>query len=336
MKERIRTLLLSRGACAVGFARAGEVDPTVTARYEKWIGEGRHGEMAYLERHIPLKRHTDNVLPGAKTVISLAFDYTPEQWRDSDLPKIAAYAYGKDYHTELRKLLRPALEELKREYGGKWRVCIDSAPVAERFWALKSGIGIQGRNGNVIIRGHGSFCFLVELLTTLEIEPDEAQFETCENCGLCVKACPAKAILCDGEIDASKCINYLTIEKKTEFKPAESRLLTSGPFLYGCDECQQACPHNKTSAADPHPSAPESTPFPSAPGIPTNPSPLGSRHPAPSHRHPALPIILSLTPEAILFMTPEVFKKTFSSSPLLYASYETLRRNALALLKNTP
>ena len=245
MKEDIRNILLEAGAVAVGFAQAGEIDSEFHEYFTKWIEKGYHGEMAYLERHIPLRHHTDFVLPGAKSVISLAFSYAPKEWRPLDQPMIAAYAYGEDYHKSLRRILKPVVKLFETKYGGNWRICIDSAPVAERFWAMKSGIGKRGLNSCIIVPGCGSLCFLVELLTTIELEPDSPSFSECDRCGLCVAECPAKAIHEDGTFEACKCINYLMIEKRTPLSDEESELISTPPgYLYGCDRCLRICPHN--------------------------------------------------------------------------------------------
>ena len=247
MKEEIRKAIKSAGASEVGFARAGSIDDKAALEYEKWIEGGNHGEMDYLSRHLPLRKHTDFVLSGAKTVISCAFSYVPEKIRDESLPVIAAYAYGEDYHEVIRKRIGELLKYFTDSYGGKWRLCIDSAPMAERYWAVKSGIGKRGINGGVIVEGCGSMCFLAEILTTLEIEPDSPCEESCMECGKCVEACPTHALKANGELDASRCINYLTIEKKGEFTENEKKLINEGgkEILLGCDECIKVCPHNK-------------------------------------------------------------------------------------------
>lgn len=300
MKETIREFLLSSGATAVGFAKAGKIDESVGKQYDAWIKEGCHGEMSYLERHSPFKEHTDHVLPEAATVISLAFGYSPERWRTPDLPLIAAYAYGEDYHIVIREKLFPIIRDLKAKYGGKWRLCIDSAPIAERYWAVKSGIGIRGINGSVISRDGNGFCFLAEILTTLEIEPDKPSADWCCKCGACIKECPSKAIRGDGTIDSRRCINYLTIEKKNELNQSELSIISSGKtgFLYGCDLCLRMCPHNKTSLT-------------SSKSI-----------------FKADERIMNLTLEEILSMTTEEFKKRHPRSPILYAGFSKLRNIA--------
>lgn len=306
MKEEIRKILLSSGAQAVGFSKAGEIDIYVHEGYKDWIQKGWHGEMEYLRRHISLRQHTDSVLSGAKTIISLAFSYVPQKYRPINLPSISSYAYGDDYHIILRAILKPFVKEIQLKYGGKWRICIDSAPIAERYWAMKSGIGKRGVNGSIIVEGCGGLCFLVEIITTLDIHADAysdiSSDISCKNCGICKLMCPGKAIKGDGTIDSRKCLNYLTIEKKSELSMEEKEMVSSGSgFLYGCDKCLRVCPHNSQKLINP------------------------TSNFLPNKE------ILSLTPEKILKMDESTFKTLFSSSPLLYGSYTKLRRNALTI-----
>lgn len=306
MKERIRRLLLDAGAAAVGFAEAGDIDPVVHKEFERWIEAGYNGEMEYLGRHVPLRKTTESVLPGSRTVISLAFSYVPEKWQPDSEPCIAAYAYSEDYHIRLKEILSPTVARLKEDYGGKWRICIDSAPIAERYWACRSGIGRRGLNGNVIVEGCGSMCFLVEILTTCIIEPDMPSISECERCGACMEVCPGGAIRVDGTVDASRCVNYLTIEKKSEFTQREKEILRKGAgFLYGCDRCLRVCPHNHGS-----------------------------------HRGNGmflpLPQMTALNVSQILEMDEAEFKKRFNRSPLAYAGWSRLLKNALVITATNP
>lgn len=305
MKEKIRQRLITCGASSVGFTRAGEISREVDEKFAGWIGEGCNAGMDYLSRHRGLRFSTESVLPESKTVICLTFGYHPSEWRDPKLPYIASYAYGDDYHLVLREVLTPVVKDFKQEYGGKWRICIDSAPVAERYWACKSGVGYTGRNGAVISQKSGSLCFLVEILATIEIPEDTPLMKKCEECGKCVEVCPGKALRPDGTIDSGKCINYLTIEKKGDFSQEEIQILKSGQgFLFGCDLCLRVCPHNHAKVMENR-----ETLFPISPAVKT------------------------LTPDLILKLQESEFNALFSRSPLLYAGYSKLIRNSLALKK---
>ena len=304
MKELIRKSLLSVGALAVGFSEAGDISKDSDHEFKEWIENGFHGEMDYLKRHSFLRQNTRNVLEDAKTVISMAFGYGNNISRDSSLPSIASYAYYNDYHIVIRKALKPIVSDFQKAYGGNWRICIDSAPVAERFWAIKSGIGFRGKNGMVIVPEYGSNVFLTEILTSVEIESDISMETECVGCGKCLKICPAGALLGNGCIDARKCINYLTIEKKSEYSAWEKNLLKNGTgHFYGCELCSKICPHNMKGSC------------------------------SPSSIFSLRPEMLTLKPEDVLSMSEDDFKSFFKDSPIAYGGYERLIRNAL-LLKN--
>lgn len=297
MKEEIKKKLLEAGAMAVGFAKAGEIDPSVSSSYEDWITNGMNAGMVYLQRHIPWRRNTENVLQGAKTVISLAFSYVPEIWRKPDLPLIACYAYGEDYHEVLRKKLKPVITDFQKKYGGNWRICIDSAPVSERYWAMRAGIGKKGVNGSIIVEGCGSFCFLCEILTSLELKPDSPSDEKCNGCGACMEACPAKALLGNGCMDSRRCLNYLTIEEKLENRTSESINGPNRGVIFGCDICQRVCPHNRDLKPT---SIPEFNPINE---------------------------ILNISEDYFLNIEEDKFKSLFSCSPLRRAGLNKLKDN---------
>ncbi len=244
-KDDIRSRATAAGAFRTGFARAGALPESELRRYDAWIADDFCGEMDYLRRHATLRAHTDNVLPGAKTVIAMAFPYAP----DVHHPHIADYALGADYHSVLRLRLDDVVRFLADNFGAESRICTDSAPIAERFWAVRSGIGFIGDNHQLFIPGYGCGFFLAEILTTLEIEPDEPCREECLKCGRCRTACPGGALLPDGRFDARRCQSYLTIEHKGEIPAGQD----FGPRIYGCDVCRRVCPLSADALVEPLP-----------------------------------------------------------------------------------
>lgn len=299
--EILRRGILGCGAVAVGFASAAEVEAEVMSRYRRWIGEGNAAGMDYLARHAILKVHPRSVLEDVSTVISVAFSYAPGRRRDPSLPHIACYAYGLDYHDVLRSRLSPVVDSLKTEHGGSWRICIDSAPIPERYWAMRCGVATRCRNGSVAVDGFGTYIFLAEILTSLEIAPDEPTEGVCAECGACVRSCPQNAIAKDGTVDARRCINYLTIEHRGDWE-GEMKGYMSTPAarhsLFGCDICQDVCPLNR--------------------GIP----------PSGIDEFQSREGILSLTAEDVAAMDREEFSRFFKGSPIKRGRYEGLLRNA--------
>lgn len=299
-KECLRSLFLDAGAVAAGFAEAGETDAAEKENYSRWIAEGKHAAMSYLEKHLPLKSHPRHVLEGATTVISVAFSYAPAEFRDPSLPMIATYALGKDYHEVIKRRLRPVVTEFRRRYGGTWRICVDSAPLAERYWAMKCGIGIRGKNGSVIVKNHGSYIFLAEVLTTLEIAPDAPSEGECMGCGKCRSRCPMQAITENGTIDSRLCLSYLTIEHRGEWEKdirSEMQRRGVGDCLFGCDVCLRVCPHN----------------------IGVKPTKIEEFQPDSD--------IIILSADDVRAMDETGFGKLFSSSPVRRAGLDGLRRN---------
>ncbi len=231
----------SLGIEKTGVATASVVDADAVSMYEQWIALGQHGEMNYLERYGDVRNDPRLLLPSARSIISCAINYHPRQLQHNNAPQIASYALGRDYHEVVKERLEELAGFIRENWGGETRVCVDTAPLRERYWAVKAGLGFIGRNNQLIIPGKGSFFFLGEIITTLEIEPDEPCGLNCGNCGACIKSCPTGALQPDGSIDARRCISYLTIEYKGDLPDN----LPIGNRLYGCDSCQWACPHNK-------------------------------------------------------------------------------------------
>lgn len=230
---------LATGAVAVGWSAAATVDSTARQMFLQYLSEGRFATMDYMGRHLSVRFDPRELLPGARTVISFAFSYAPCERRADH--RIALYAYGRDYHKELPKRLRPFCRYLEQRYGAATRICVDSAPVMERYWAQRAGIGRCGRNGALIVPGYGSLCFLAEVITDAVVEHlDTAAADLCAGCGKCVAACPTGALSLNG-FDAGQCLSYLTIEHRGQWK---TDINPSAVPLFGCDACMRACPFN--------------------------------------------------------------------------------------------
>ena len=243
----------------VGFARAERLDEE--ARHlESWLQQGAHGRMAYMENHFDLRIDPTKLVPGAKSVICLAFNYfNPEKQQDPEAPRISQYAYGEDYHFVVKDKLKVLLAFMQENIGAVAGRCfVDSAPVLEREWARRAGIGWNGRHTLTINPKRGSFFFLAEIICDLPLLYDDPIRDHCGTCRRCIDACPTGAISPEGYfVDASKCISYLTIELRDEI-PSEFKGQTDH-WMFGCDVCQDVCPWNRFSkrheepAFEPHP-----------------------------------------------------------------------------------
>lgn len=238
VKQSIRSSILAAGACAVGFAEAGPVEEQYADAYSQWIEQGCHGEMAYLDRYHDVRRDPRLLLDGAKTIICCAFDYR----QAAHHALFADYSLGRDYHDVIRERLTPVADEIRQRFGGDTRICVDTAPNRERYWAARAGVGILGLNGLLIVDGVGSKVFLAEILWTGTVTPDASRLaESCMRCGACLKACPGQALSGDGTLDARRCNSYLTIEYRGELPDG----LKLPGRIYGCDICQDVCPYNR-------------------------------------------------------------------------------------------
>ncbi|MCB9200658.1 MAG: tRNA epoxyqueuosine(34) reductase QueG [Flavobacteriales bacterium] len=299
IKQQAREL----GFLACGVARAGFLAEEAP-RLEQWLREGRQGTMSYMERHFDLRLDPRKLVPGARSVISLAFNYhAPPQQQDPDAPKLSTYAYGRDYHKVLRKRLKPLIAFIHEQYGEvALRAFVDSAPVLEKAWAERAGIGWRGKHTNVIRQGTGSWFFLCELITDLELEPDPPATDHCGTCRRCIDACPTEAITPYG-VDGSRCISYLTIELK-EAIPVEFSGKMEG-WAFGCDICQQVCPWNR----------------------------FATPHQEPEFRPKAE--LMGLSTDDWYGMTEVVFDRLFEGSAVKRTKYDGLRRN-LRFLEASP
>ncbi len=217
-------------------------------RLETWLNKGYHGEMKYMENHFDKRLNPTLLVDGAKSVISLSYNYFPKVKIDEiNNFKISKYAYGEDYHEVIKDILKEMVAELQEEIGVfGFRVFVDSAPVLEKAWARKSGLGWVGKNANLITKKHGSFYFLAEIICDLELEYDLAVTDHCGSCRACIDACPTQAIVSDRIVDGSKCISYATIELKNEIPDYFNGKMDD--WMFGCDVCQDVCPWNRFSA----------------------------------------------------------------------------------------
>ncbi|MBK7103327.1 MAG: tRNA epoxyqueuosine(34) reductase QueG [Flavobacteriales bacterium] len=283
------------GFLACGVARA-EYLVEEAPRLERWLREGKHGEMGYMANHFDMRLDPRKLVPGAKSVISLAFNYYTESKQiDPEAPKLSTYAYGRDYHKVVKQRLKPLVAFIQEQFGQiEFRTFVDSAPVLEKAWAQRSGIGWVGKHTNVIRQGSGSFFFLCEIILDLELEPDAPATDHCGTCRRCIDACPTDAITPYG-VDGSRCISYLTIELK-DMIPQEFEGKMEG-WAFGCDICQQVCPWNRFST--PH-NEPEFTPKPE---------------------------LMGLSADEWYGMTEVVFDRLFEGSPVKRTKYEGLKRN---------
>ena len=293
------------GFLACGVARAEFLEEEAP-RLERWLREGRHGTMGYMERNVDVRLDPRKLVDGAKSVISLAFNYyTPPKQTDPQAPKLSAYAYGRDYHKVVKQRLKPLVAFIQLRFGEvAIRAFVDSAPVMEKAWAQRAGVGWAGKNGNVIRQGTGSFFFLCELITDLELAPDAPAADHCGTCRRCIDACPTEAIIQPYVVDGSKCISYFTIELK-EAIPQEMK----GRFqnwVFGCDVCQQVCPWNRFS-----------TPHNEADFTPKQ-------------------ALMDLTAEEWHDMTEVLFEELFHASAVKRTKFNGIKRNLAFLGKEEP
>lgn len=280
-----------------GIAKAEQLDDDAR-RLEAWLNKGMHGQMQYMENYFDLRINPAKLVPGAKSVITLLMNYFPQQGQHTDGPKISKYAYGEDYHEVIRAKLKDLLAQINETIGEvNGRGFVDSAPVLERAWAKKSGLGWIGKNGNLITKSSGSFYFIATLITDLELQYDHPLTKDfCGTCTKCIDACPTNAILPEKVIDGSKCISYFTIELKEVLIPDEMK----GRFenwAFGCDICQDVCPWNRFSSPTVEPA------------------------------FQPLPEIMNLSSKEWEQFTEDQFRKIFKHSPIKRTKFKGLERN---------
>ena len=250
LKERytqlIKTKALAFGFQSCGISKADFLEEEAL-HLENWLKNQFHGEMKYMENHFDKRLDPRLLVEGSKSVISLSYNYFPEEKLQNENFKISKYAYGEDYHEVIKEKLRSLVAELQDEIGEfSFRVFVDSAPVLEKAWARKSGIGWVGKNSNLITKKHGSFYFLAEIICDLDLVEDSPVTDHCGSCTKCIDACPTHAIISDKIIDGSKCISYATIELKDQIPDFFKNKMDD--WMFGCDVCQDVCPWNRFSA----------------------------------------------------------------------------------------
>jgi epoxyqueuosine reductase len=265
-------------------------------RLERWLQDGMHGEMTYMENNFDKRLDPTELVDDAKSVISLLLNYFPETTQEGETYKISKYAYGQDYHHVIKSKLRKLQEYIQENIGAvHGRAFVDSAPVLDKAWAAKSGLGWIGKHSNLLTQQVGSFYFIAELILDIDLEYDTPVTDHCGTCTACIDACPTEAIVAPYVVDGSKCISYFTIELKNEL-PVTMRG-TFDDWIFGCDVCQDVCPWNKFSKA--------------------HKEPLFNPHPE----------LLSMTKQDWEEITEDVFKKVFKGSAVKRTKFSGLKRN---------
>jgi epoxyqueuosine reductase len=243
---QIKKIASDLGFQFCGISKAGFLQDEAPL-LEKWLADGMHGKMAYMENHFDKRLDPTLLVPGAKSVVSLLLNYFPRKTQRKDAPQISKYAYGEDYHVVIREKLELFIDEIRKHIGDvDGRLFVDSAPVMDKAWAKKAGLGWLGKNGNLIHPKAGSFFFIAELIIDLDLEPDGPIKDYCGTCTRCIEACPTDALETPYVVNGSKCISYLTIELKDALISNEF-IGKMENWLFGCDICQDACPWNRFS-----------------------------------------------------------------------------------------
>jgi epoxyqueuosine reductase len=302
LSKAVHTAIVKSEAKRLGFdycgiSAAGFLEEEAP-RLEQWLKSNMHGEMSYMNNHFDMRLDPRKLVPGARSVISLLLNYyTDATQQDSRAPKISKYAYGEDYHfvikDKLHEMLNTLEEKIGRSIGG--RAFVDSAPVMDKAWAKKSGLGWIGKNANLINKKSGSFFFIAELILDVEFEYDQPIGDFCGTCTRCIDACPTEAIVNPHVVDGSKCISYFTIELKSAIPDSEKGKFQN--YMFGCDICQDVCPWNRFSV--PHSES----------------------------RFNANEKLLSMKREEWTEITEDVFRELFRKSAVKRTKFEGLKRN---------
>jgi epoxyqueuosine reductase len=297
LKEKVKMQAVRLGFDFCGFSKADFLEDEAP-RLEQWLKNGMHGKMQYMENHFDKRLDPRKLVPGAKTVISLLQNYYTEEKQPEGAPKISMYAYGNDYHIVIKNKLKQLMAFIREQAGNvNGRAFVDSAPVLDRAWAKRSGLGWIGKNTQLINPKSGSYYFLAELILDLDFPPDVEIKDYCGTCNRCIEACPTQAIIKPYVVDGSKCISYFTIELKEEI-PAAYHDKMDG-WAFGCDVCQQVCPWNRFSKPNQEPEL------------------------KPDRN------LMNMQRKDWIEMKEEVFNKMFARSPLKRAQWKGMKRNLL-------
>jgi epoxyqueuosine reductase len=289
------------GFLSCGISKAGFLEDEAP-RLEKWLKSNAHGEMQYMENHFDKRLDPTKLVDDSKSVISLLLNYYPSEFQTENSYKISKYAYGQDYHHVIKTKLKELHQFIETEIGEvSGRAFVDSAPVLDKAWAAKSGLGWIGKHSNLLTQKTGSFYFIAELIIDLDLEYDSITTDHCGSCTACIDACPTEAITEPYVVDGSKCISYLTIELKDNIPPEFKTKMDD--WMFGCDVCQDVCPWNRFSK-------PHSVP-------------LFNPHPE----------VLSMTKKDWEEITLDVFQKVFQKSAVKRTKYSGLQRN-ISFLKD--
>ncbi len=300
--KMIKDEALRLGFLSCGISKAQFLEKEAP-RLESWLSKNRHGEMHYMENHFDKRLDPTLLVPDSKSVISLILNYYPAKEQDKDSYKISKYAYGTDYHFVIKHKLKSLLYFIEEQIGAvNGRVFVDSAPVLDKVWAAKSGLGWIGKHSNLLTKNRGSFYFIAELILDLALDYDLPVTDHCGSCTACIDACPTQAIVEPYQVDGSKCISYFTIELKNEFSTSFNENLDD--WMFGCDICQDVCPWNRFSK-------PHSEPL-------FQPNPLLFTHSKKEWEE----------------LTEDVFQELFKKSPVKRTKFMGLKRN-IDYLKNS-
>ena len=291
----IKTKAKTLGFMSCGISKAGFLEDEAP-KLENWLNKNMNGEMSYMERNFDMRLDPTKIVEGAKSVISLTYNYYSEKNGENSNFKISKYAYGNDYHFVIKNKLKDLFEYIKEKTGDiNGRVFVDSAPVLERAWAKKSGLGWIGKNTNLISKKNGSFFFICEIILDLELDYDHIETDHCGSCTACIDACPTNAIVEPYVVDGSRCISYYTIELKNNIPDYAKN--TYDDWIFGCDICQDVCPWNRFSKPHKEPLFNSDDEF------------------------------LSMSKNDWIEMTKETFNKVFRNSAIKRAGFDGIKRN---------